>query len=51
LRSPIGVLMVIFQFPSTAISGLPCLSRQTGMVWASLDARYSASSVEAQSGF
>ena len=33
LRSPIGVLMVIFQFPSTAIFCLPDISsRQTGMV-------------------
>src|SRR6267378_1787578 len=33
LRSPIGVLMVMFQFPSTAISGLLTLYlRKTGMV-------------------
>src|SRR5215210_4560232 len=33
LRSPIGVLMVIFQFPSTAISRSPQLFvRKTGMV-------------------
>src|SRR4051794_6079212 len=28
LRSPIGVLIVIFQFPSTAISGLPTFPGQ-----------------------
>src|ERR1700694_4479555 len=33
LRSPIGVLMVIFQFPSTAISDSPrVFLRKTGMV-------------------
>src|SRR6266516_5632335 len=46
LRSPIGVLMVMFQFPSTAISWSPhVFFRKTGMVLGSGWAvrRYSAS--------
>jgi hypothetical protein len=35
LRSPIGVLMVIFQFPSTAISVSSHIVRKTGMVLSS----------------
>jgi hypothetical protein len=31
LRSPIGVLRVIFQFPSTAIAVSPTFPRQAGM--------------------
>src|SRR5258708_4870866 len=45
LRSPIGVLMVMFQFPSTAIDVSSTLVRKTGMVLGSgwLGRRYSAS--------